>query len=429
MKKLFESFERLEVSRNRNIEGAGLGMAITQNLLRMMGSNLKVESVYGEGSTFSFILNQEIADPEPIGDFQHSLSHMYSFYEYSASFEAPEAKFLVVDDNTMNRKVFVALLKESKVQVVEAAGGEECLEMIKKEHYDMIFLDHMMPGMDGVETFKAMSNLPDNKCLGTPVIALTANAIAGARERYMTMGFHGFLSKPIIPAQLEKTIRDFLPEDLLEYHQENENDETRKNRIYKVELPEIEGIDWDYALIHFPDTGMVYQSAIDFYESVEFEREEILRYYNTIDDEEFPLEDYRIKVHGVKSMSNTIGAVSVGGLAKMCEYAARDGNIDRIRVMTPILIEELDGLKNRLSVLVTEVDKPKLEDADELFAFLEMLKMALLTHDSEQADNISKQINSYSYDAKLQEKIDHLSHHIMNLEEEEALADIEALQQ
>ncbi|MCR5581732.1 MAG: response regulator [Pseudobutyrivibrio sp.] len=427
LKRMFESFERLEVNRNRNIEGAGLGMTITQNLLKMMGSQLNVDSVYGEGSNFYFTITQEVVDSEPIGDFEQKLRQLTSNYEYSTSFEAPNAHFLIVDDNAMNRKVFVSLLKESKVQISEAASGYECLQLIKKNHYDMIFLDHMMPGMDGVETFRAMGALEGNKCLGTPVVALTANAIAGAKERYMTMGFHGFLSKPVVPAQLEKIIRDFLSEDLLEYHEPDAKDEARKNRSKPVELPDIEGVDWDYALLHFPDTNMVFQTAVDFYESIGFERDEILRYYNSIDDEAV-LEEYRIKVHGVKSMSNTIGATSLGGLAKMCEYAARDGQIDRIKVLTPILLEELDNMKDRLTVLAEDVKRPKMDDMDDLFGLLEMLKMALMTRDSEQADNIMKQITSYSYEGDIQERIDHLNLHIINFEEEDAIADIEELQ-
>ncbi len=427
VKRMFDSFERLEVSRNRNIEGAGLGMTITQNLLKMMGSSLKVESVYGEGSTFSFTISQEVVDFEPIGDFQQKLNQLTANYEYSTSFEAPKAHFLVVDDNAMNRKVFVALLKESRVNIDEADSGQECLELITKQHYDMIFLDHMMPGMDGVETFKAMATLNGNRCLSTPVIALTANAIAGAKERYLTLGFHGFLSKPVVPAQLEKMIRDFLPEDLLEYHESDAKDEARKNRVKKVELPDVEGVDWDYALLHFPDTNMVFQTAVDFFESISYERDEILRYYDELDNGS-SIEDYRIKVHGVKSMANTIGATALGGLAKMCEYAARDGQIERIRVLTPILLEELDLMKDRLSILSSEVEKPKLEDMDELFALLEMLKMAIVTHESEQADNVMKQIASYSYEEGTQEKINQLNQHIVNLEDEAALGIIDELQ-
>ena len=427
IKRMFESFERLEVNRNRNIEGAGLGMPITQNLLKMMGSTLNVDSTYGEGSTFSFTISQEVVNPEPIGDFEQKLKQLTSNYEYSTSFEAPNATFLVVDDNAMNRKVFVALLRDSKVKVVEAENGYECLQLIKNQHFDMIFLDHMMPGMDGVETFKAMAKLEGNKCLGTPVIALTANAIAGAKERYLTLGFHGFLSKPVVPAQLEKTIRDFLPESLLEYHEPDAKDEARKNRVKKIELPDIEGIDWDYALLHFPDTNMVFQTAVDFYDSIMFERDEILRYYKDIDSGN-TLEDYRIKVHAVKSMANTIGATALGGLAKTCEFAAKDNNIDRIKAITPILIEELEIMHDRLKVLSSDVEKPKLEDIDELFALLEMLKMSIMTHDSEQADNIMKQIMSYSYEEDKQIKLEQLNLRVMNLEDDEALADIEELQ-
>lgn len=427
IKRMFESFERLEENRNRNIEGAGLGMAITQNLLKMMGSALEVESVYGKGSEFSFTINQEIVNDEHIGDFEHKLRQLTANYEYSTSFEAPKAHFLVVDDNTMNRKVFTALLKESKVNVTEAASGEECLALIKKEHFDMIFLDHMMPGMDGVETFKQMATLEGNKCLRTPVIALTANAIAGAKERYMTMGFHGFLSKPIVPGQLEKMIRDFLPHDLMEHHEIDARDEARMNRVKQVELPEIECVDWDYALLHFPDANMVYQTAIDFYESIGYEREEISGYYSLMEDN-FPIADYRIKVHAVKSMANTIGATALGGLAKVCEYAARDGEIEKIRALTPVLLDEMDAMKQRLSVLASEVEKPAMEDMDELFALLEMLKMSIKTHDSVQADNIIKQITAFSYPAETQENIEQLGLHIMNLDFEEALIDIEELQ-
>lgn len=426
IKRMFESFERLEVNRNRNIEGAGLGMTITQNLLKMMGSNLEVESTYGEGSTFYFTLTQEVVNDEPIGDFEQKLKQLTANYEYSTSFEAPNATFLIVDDNTMNRKVFVALLKDSKVKIKEAASGAECLQLIKQQHFDMIFLDHMMPGMDGVETFKAMATLEGNKCLGTPVIALTANAIAGAKDRYLTMGFHGFLSKPVVPAQLEKMIRDFLPPSLLEYHEPDAKDEARKNRTKKIELPDIEGIDWDYALLHFPDSNMVYQSAIDFYDSIGFERDELLRYYNNLD--ESILEDYRIKVHGIKSMSNTIGATALGGVAKLLEYAARDGDIERVRIMTPILIEELDSMQSRLSVLTSDVAKPQMEDMDNLFALLEMLKMSIMTNDSEAADNNMKQIMSYTYDEDIQTKLNHLNLHVMNLEIDEALEDIDKLQ-
>ncbi|CBK73366.1 hypothetical protein CIY_04190 [Butyrivibrio fibrisolvens 16/4] len=223
-------------------------------------------------------------------------------------------------------------------------------------------------------------------------------------------------------------IRDFLPEDLLEYHETNATDEARKNRVKQVELPEIEGVDWDYALLHFPEANMVFQTAVDYYDSIGYERDEVLRYYNEIDSDSFPIEDYRIKVHAIKSMSNTIGATALGGLAKLCEYAARDNQIDRIKVLTPVLIDEMDIMKDRLSVLSSEVEKPMIEDMDEMFALLEMLKMSLRSHNSDQSDKIMKQIMAFRYPDDIQVKIDQLNIHILNFEEDEAFMDIDVLQ-
>lgn len=436
MGRLFKSFERLDVSRNRGIEGAGLGMAITQSLLNMMDSYLNVDSVYGKGSTFSFKLLQTVANEEPIGDFNKRLENMTAIYEYNSSFVAPDARFLVVDDNAMNRKVFVALLKESKVQVVEAADGRECLKLIQSQHFDMIFLDHMMPGMDGLETFKAMGSLEGNKCLGTPIIALTANAIAGAKERYLSLGFHGFLSKPIVSSQLEKTIREFLPAHLMQRAADSqlaqENDLAHKaketDQEEKIQLPEIEGIDWDYALLHFPNKNILLESAVDFYKSIGNEIAQLKAYMDNWDTSQ-SMENYRIKVHAIKSMANTIGATALGGLAKVCEYAARDGKKDRIFALTPVLLEELTALKGRLKQLVSDEEKQPMEDPDDLYALLEMLKIAIKTYDSVRADNLMDQINTYSYDAKLQIELDKLSVCVQNLDDEGVLALIETLQQ
>ncbi len=436
MGRLFKSFERLEVARNRNIEGAGLGMAITQSLLNMMDSYLDVDSVYGKGSTFSFKLLQAVANPEPIGDFNKRLENMTATYQYNSTFVAPDAKFLVVDDNAMNRKVFVALLKESKVQVTEAADGRECLRLMQNQHFDMIFLDHMMPGMDGLETFKAMGSLEGNKCLGTPIIALTANAIAGAKERYLSLGFHGFLSKPIASAQLEKTIREFLPAHLMEKLDADQTSQMKEivdvteaaREQKKTELPDIEGIDWDYALLHCPNKSILLESAVDFYKSIGAEMTQVKGYMDKWETSH-PIENYRIKVHAIKSMANTIGATALGGLAKACEYAASHGREDRIFTLTPVLLEELEAMRQRLKVLVPEEDKQPMDDPDDLYALLEMLKIAVKTYDWTQADSLMEQINSYSYEASVQEEIDKLNTCLQNLDDEGMLAKIDCLQQ
>lgn len=213
--KLFAEFERIEEDKNHHVEGTGLGMSITKQLLKLMDGDIRVESVYGEGSRFFFDLAQDVVDGQPIGDFQKKLAEASKEYVYSESFHAPDAKVLIVDDNEMNRKIFVNLLKETKIQVTDVESGKECLDVIQKQRYDIIFLDHMMPEMDGEETLQRMHELENNLCAETPVVMLTANAVVGAREHYIEIGFDDFLSKPILPDKLEKMIQRLLPEELL----------------------------------------------------------------------------------------------------------------------------------------------------------------------------------------------------------------------
>ena len=215
LSKLFESFERIEESRNRNIEGTGLGMSIVMNLLKLMGTELKVDSVYGKGTTFSFELEQQIVSNQAIGNFRERVERLGEEYSYQSLFVAPDAKVLVVDDNDINRMVFSCMLLNTKMQITEAASGIEALELVTKEHFDIIFLDHMMPELDGVETLKRMRTMENNLCKDSPVIILTANAVTGAKEQYLAEGFDDYLSKPIMPEKLEKIIKDRLPKEYL----------------------------------------------------------------------------------------------------------------------------------------------------------------------------------------------------------------------
>ncbi len=209
--KLAEKFQRIEESRNRNIEGTGLGMSITIQLLKLMGSRLEVDSIYGEGSKFWFELEQKIVDNSEIGPVNiKEKTKPNSTKKYKASFTAPDARILVVDDNKVNVLVFANLLKQTSMSIDMAYSGMQCLELAKENKYDIIFLDHMMPEMDGIETLSRLRDECDiNK--DTPVIALTANAIIGAREQYMDAGFTNYLSKPFEPVELELMIVDIIP--------------------------------------------------------------------------------------------------------------------------------------------------------------------------------------------------------------------------
>ena len=208
--KIYDEFQRFDTSRNRDVEGSGLGMNIVQQFLKLMDSELKIESEYEKGSEFSFEIQQKIVDAKPLGDFREKVSRANNGRKERIAFTAPEAKILVVDDFAMNLKVFGNLLKQTQIQVSQATSGRECLELVKQEHFDMIFLDHMMPEMDGIETLHAMQS--EKLCEGTPVVMLTANAIVGDREKYIQEGFDDFLSKPILPEILDETILRHLPQ-------------------------------------------------------------------------------------------------------------------------------------------------------------------------------------------------------------------------
>ena len=213
-KKLFEDFERIEYSRNKDIEGSGLGLAITQKLITLMGGTIEVESEYGVGSKFSVAIPQTVIDGKPLGDYtQHKNSSQKESDKKWGIFKAPECHVLVVDDNRMNLMVIKRLLAASEVQITTAERGSHMLELIKTNAYDAILLDHMMPDMDGIETLRQARQMPDNKSMTSPVIALTANAVVGAKEMYMEVGFDDYLSKPINPLDLENMLVKYLPED------------------------------------------------------------------------------------------------------------------------------------------------------------------------------------------------------------------------
>ena len=211
IEKIYDAFQRFDVEKNKNVEGTGLGMNIVQQFLKLMGSELKIVSEYGKGSEFSFEIVQKVVDAAAIGDFKEKNSYSAQEREQTKAFTAPDAKILLVDDNKMNIKVLKGLLKQNKVQTDDAISGKECLALAEQNTYDLIFIDHMMPEMDGIETLHIMKE--KKLCENTPIIMLTANAIVGDRERYLAEGFDDFLSKPVIPQALNEILLKYLPEE------------------------------------------------------------------------------------------------------------------------------------------------------------------------------------------------------------------------
>lgn len=348
MEKLFSEFERIEEMRNRNIEGTGLGMNITQNLLKMMGSALEVESKYGEGSNFHFALKQKVVGDEVLGDYSASYkSALSEGADYKEKFTAPSAKVLVVDDNSMNLVVFKSLIKQTLIVADTADSGDQGLELMREKKYDIIFLDHMMPEKDGITTLHEMKQEKDNPNISTPVICLTANAVLGAREEYIAAGFDGYLTKPIDPDRLENMLIKYLPADLIEMTSADTADKAPKvkdeTKIDKELAPLVgqELIDVNIGLKNSGSTEDYLPILHIFYETADSKLDELDRYYS---DSDFV--NYTIKVHALKSSLGIIGAVGISDEAQRLEGAGMAEDYDYIREHHDKFIEKSRKLKD-----------------------------------------------------------------------------------
>ena len=215
IEKLFSPYHRLDEKRNRTIEGTGLGMSITRELLNLMGGELSVKSEYGSGSEVSFHVKQIVTSWEEIGDYASRFEEsIRNLSEYRELFHAPDARILVVDDTEINLSVIQSLLKMTRVKIDTATSGRDALTLALTNSYDLMLIDHMMPGMDGIETLKRLKEKGKNQ--STPAVALTANAISGAREMYIEAGFTDYMSKPVDGDRLELMLYKLLPKEKLE---------------------------------------------------------------------------------------------------------------------------------------------------------------------------------------------------------------------
>lgn len=203
---LFESFSRVDEKKNKNIEGTGLGLAITSKLVKQMNGDIAVDSVYGEGSTFTIYLPQKVVDNTPLGDFEKKSKVVK---RDDTHIDATGVRILIVDDTKVNLTVARGLLKPTKAEVTVCASGKACLEMLKISSFDIVFLDHMMPELDGIETLKIALESDEINTDDTVFISLTANAITGIREKYLEAGFDDYLSKPINPKEMEEMIEKY----------------------------------------------------------------------------------------------------------------------------------------------------------------------------------------------------------------------------
>lgn len=415
--KLYVAFERIEESRNRNIEGTGLGISITSNILKLMNSTLQVNSVYGEGSNFFFTINQKIVDANPVGDIDQAVNESFKKYSHDMKYITPNANILVVDDNPLNIKVFVNLLKDIKAKIDTAESGLECLALTTDKKYDIIFMDHMMPNMDGIETLHALKNMADNPNLDTPVVVLTANAVSGAKDMYLKEGFINYLSKPVAYDKLEEMIFTNISPDLLK------EAGRRKDKInpqdVTSEIPEVEGVNLTYAKAFVSNDDQLKEILKNYHAALEKTIDHIELLYAGVDNVE-GLKNYRVEVHSIKSLSASVGAMQASILAKMLEDAAKVSDIITIDRLHSYLIKELTRLNDAMAIYDPKIDKIE-GDIRELREMIEGLQNALGECDFNVVDEILEKIKTYEFPVHYQNFIDSLIEQVEAMDDETAL--------
>lgn len=366
---LFDSFSRVDDSDTHQIEGSGLGLAIVKELIELMNGTIDVKSTYGEGSTFTVMIPQKVISYSPIGNLSTAVNRSAQTL-IKDNFVAPGARILIVDDVPVNVKVFCGLLKDTLINIDSASSGRECIARLKENVYDIIFLDHMMPDLDGVETLHELHNMSSNKIDHTPIIMLTANAILGAKEDYLKMGFDDYLSKPIQKDKLLFLIKKYLPEDLLL---------SKETAVPKASIDNIE----DIAFLNTKQ-GLAYHSQdAEFYLEILHEYHandhsaDIQDYYNKQD-----WKNYQIMVHTLFSSSKMIGAEIVAAKAKELELAIKRDDIDFVhahhtetmtlykemlynleKLFSPVTTKTAASQPNTFSILIVDDDKLNLLSA------------------------------------------------------------------
>jgi CheY-like chemotaxis protein/anti-sigma regulatory factor (Ser/Thr protein kinase) len=374
--KLFGKFERVDLEKNSTKEGTGLGLAITKMLLDMMGGDVKVDSTYGVGSTFTITIPQVVLSEEPVGNFaekfEKSLGEKKAYHE---SFRAPSAKILIVDDTKMNLVVATAFLKETQVQIDTASGGKESVEMALKNKYDVILMDQRMPEMDGEEALHAIKSEKDGPNIGTPVICLTADAVVGARERYLSKGFDDYLTKPIDSTYLERMLKKYIPEEKIEIVPSDEgkapaadtgSSEVTSESPLKALLDV--GVDTGKGKANCGGDEDFYRTILSEYLKVSDEKKKDLNRFF----EEGDLKNYGILIHSLKSTSAMIGADTPSKLAQKLESAAGNDDMDYVKTNHSAFLLEYDAVVEALAkvVAVEKSSDDNGSDEDEILEFL-----------------------------------------------------------
>ena len=419
LKDLFTNFRQADSSRNRAKGGSGLGLVLSKKLLDLMRGNIFAKSVQGKGSEFSFTVKQTVVDPKPCIEIDpqlvfNSASKQEGRAETRAfkrkkedrhtTFTAPDAVILLVDDNKVNLKVAEGLLRPYKMHIDTADSGRQAIEMMQNREYDLVFMDHMMPQMDGVEATQILRSLDNEHCRTIPIIALSANAVRGAKELFLEAGMNDFVPKPIEMRVMDRVLHKWLPNDKV-ISNRNAEEEIYNEEIGSVLVPGDTGsLSWKMEGIDVA-VGMQYSGGDE-----DLYREVLSDYMDTIEEkasviekavEEEDLETYTIEVHSLKSTSKSIGAMELSELAKDLESSGKNKEWGAIIARTPMLLTMYRDLYQVILPYHTAAGQESAQkqpvNNDELMGLLDQFLDSIDTYDSIRGEEIVAELSRFDF--------------------------------
>lgn len=418
---LFDAFQRVEMDRNRYVEGTGLGLTISQNLVNMMGGVIEVESEYGKGSRFFFTIEQTIIDPTPVSAVNYNgQKDNVTEKEAECLFIAPEAHILLVDDNELNLVVAKELLKPLRMQIDTAENGLQAVKMVRGSQYDLVLMDHMMPVMDGIEAAKAIRALPEDKYQKLPIIALTANAMVDARKEFLNAGMNGFVAKPIDFARICNQLKLWLPKDLV---RDVPKEEAKKLLADDLSDREIQPED--------PQMGFSFEEGVKHCGSKAALMKTIRIFYRTIDSKADKIEqclkeglisDYVVEVHALKSSALLIGAVPLSEAAKELEGYGKQGKTELLEEKTPDLLAMYRDFKDILKPYADKEEAARQEASNgEWCQALQQIHQCIEQFDLDGVDQIMEKLEEYQIPECIRESMDQLRVYVADVSMEEIM--------
>jgi signal transduction histidine kinase/DNA-binding NarL/FixJ family response regulator/HPt (histidine-containing phosphotransfer) domain-containing protein len=415
LERIFTDYNQADNGSTRHIEGTGLGLSIALNLVKLMDGELTVNSEFGKGSIFSVRIRQDFVDAEPIGpelarevqQFQHTVRQRSSYQQIDYP-RLSHARVLVVDDVESNLDVATGMMKPYGMRIDCVTSGRQAIELVRAERarYDLILMDHMMPGMDGVEALQGIRAIGTQYAATVPVVALTANVISGNEQRFLEKGFQAFLAKPVDVRQLDAIIQQFVrneapekagppaPGARVENAGAERNGGARTSPTSLLRNASIPGLDTEYTLERLSDDTEAYRQVLESY--VRHTPGLLKKARAPASDR---LDDYIVTIHGLRGGSQGIGATRIARQAAELEAAARNGNFAFVAEHNSECIETVERLLADLSDLLAktadETEKPLREAPDA--ATLARLGTACAAYDMDGVDAAMAELEAFRY--------------------------------